>query len=83
MMLRWIINKGDKMYISKATKQNDQIKLIKFALKYSGLHTFAQDKRTVEVVCATHNLGIIKVNEFNQFQLKSTLLANDFLSARG
>ena len=60
-----------------------QLHLISFALKHKGeWHTFSDDKQTVELICATHNLGIIKVNEFQQFTLKSEFNANLFINAR-
>jgi len=51
-------------------------------MKYPGWHSFADDRETVAVVCATHNLGIIKVNEHSQFRLKSEFWANQFLNYR-
>lgn len=59
-----------------------QIKLIKFALKYAGKwHSYATDRETVGVICATVNLGIIKLNQFEQFTLKSEFHATQFLNA--
>ncbi len=59
-----------------------QIDLIKFAVKYPGWHTLATDSDTVEVVCATQNLGIISVNDYCQFSLRSPEKARQFLAAR-
>lgn len=56
-----------------------QIDLIKFAVKYPGWHTFATDSDTVGVVCATQNLGIISVNDYCQFSLRSYEKAKNFL----
>jgi hypothetical protein len=43
-----------------------------FLLKYPGKwHSYATNKPTVEIVCALVNLGIAKVNQFDQFRLKS------------
>ena len=58
-----------------------QQKLIKFALKYADKwHTFADDRETVGIVCSTANLGIIKINDYGQFKLKSEAAANQFLN---
>ena len=59
-------------------KQRD---LIEFALRYEcNWNGFATDRETVELVSATANLGIIKVNEFGQFKLKSREAAERFLN---
>ena len=62
----------------------DQLKLIRFALKYAGnWNSFAPDRYTVGAVCATVNLGIIKVNEFGQFKLYgSGVAARQWLNAK-
>ncbi len=57
-----------------------QRKLVEFAIKHPGKwHSYYDNRETVEIVCATHNLGIIKVNEFGQFRLKSEEAARRFL----
>jgi len=59
---------------------NSQKRLIEFVVKYPDKwHSYAPNKPTVEVVCATSNLGIIRVNECEQFQLKSLDAARRFL----
>lgn len=56
--------------------------LVKFLIKYPRKwHTFATDYKTVSVVCASANLGILKVNEFNQMILISAEKANRWLNA--
>lgn len=64
------------------TQDGTQADLIQFATDYPGWHSFAQDRLTVEHVCASHNLGIIEVNEHSQFRLKSPEKARQFLAAR-
>ena len=56
------------------------IRLIEFALNYNnGWHSYAENKPTVDLICAGVNLGIIKVNECTQFKLKSETKARMFL----
>lgn len=57
----------------------NQKDMIGFALKYPGWHSFARDKLTVEHVCANVNLGILEINQFNQFRLKSEEKAVRFM----
>ena len=58
-----------------------QTKLVNFALKYPGKwHSYTTDYHTVNLICATANLGIIKVNETDQFALKSKEKALRFLA---
>jgi len=58
-----------------------QYKLVRFLLKYPDeWHSFASDKETAGIVCATSNLGILEVNEFNQMKLKSEEKALTFIS---
>lgn len=57
----------------------NQKDMIQFASKYPGWHSFAKDKRTVEHLCANVNLGILKINQFDQFRLKSIRKAQAFL----
>lgn len=60
-----------------------QKRLIQFALRYCNeWNSYAPNKPTVELICATVNLGIIKVNKFKQFKLKSQEKARQFLAAR-
>ena len=62
---------------------NKQFKLIKFLLQYPNeWHGYAADKETVSLVCATKNLGILEINEFNQMKLKSEEKALRFISYR-
>ena len=57
-----------------------QQKLVKFALKYADKwHHFAKDYETVSLICATSNLGIIKVDD-DMFVLKSANAARMFLN---
>ena len=64
-------------------KVEHQRKLIHFLLNYPGeWHSFASDKHTVEIICATSNLGILEVNEFHQMKLKSESKALTFISYR-
>ena len=59
-----------------------QRKLVTFAIKYAGKwHGYSTDYHTVNLVCATANLGIIKVNDYDQFTLKSKEKAERFLNA--
>lgn len=60
-------------------KDLTQKDMIAFALKYPGWHSYAQDKLTVEHVCANVNLGILHINKHNQFILKSEEKAKAFL----
>ena len=63
---------------------NKQVKLIKFLVRYPDKwHTFASDKQTVSIVCASVNLGIVEINEYRQMRLKSKIKAGDFLNAKG
>ena len=63
---------------------NAQIKLVKFLVTFpKEWHSFAQDKETVGVVCACHNLGILEIShKTNQMRLKSEEKALKFLSYR-
>jgi len=58
-----------------------QKKMAKFMLTYGdkGWQSFADDRETVECVCALHNLGIVRVNEFQQMRLISREKACRFL----
>ena len=61
-------------------KNKAQKRLIMFAVKYPDTwQSYATDKQTVSVVCATANLGIIRLNEFGQFMLKSRSHAAQWL----
>lgn len=53
--------------------------LIEFACKYPTWHTYSTDLKTMELICATANLGIIKINGHGQFILKSHEKAERFL----
>jgi len=59
-----------------------QAKLIKFLLNcpVNTWHTFAKDYQTVSLVCATSNLGILKVNQHGQMAVKCKTAANRFLN---
>ena len=60
----------------------NQKHLLSFAMKHPlTWHSFAGDKETVEAVCGLHNLGIIEVNEHNQFSLKSETKAKQWLGS--
>ena len=60
-----------------------QIILIKFLKKYPNKwHSYATDRDTIECICATANIGILKLNEHGQMRLKSIVKANDFLRVR-
>ena len=56
-----------------------QIKATKFLLKYDGWQSYATDHDTVEMVCALANLGVAKVNQFDQFALASQEKAERWL----
>ena len=59
-----------------------QIALVKFLRKYPETwHSFAADLETVSDVCATSNLGILKIKG-DQMILKSKTAADLFLAAR-
>lgn len=60
----------------------NQKHLLGFAMRYPlTWHSFAGDRETVEAVCGLSNLGIIEVNEFNQFSLKSETKAQAWLNS--
>ena len=57
--------------------------LIRFLMKHPDTwHTYADDYKTVSIVCATSNLGILKVNDTGQMKLKSREAAHQFLFNR-
>ena len=57
--------------------------LIRFLMKYPDTwHSYADDRETVNLVCATSNLGILKVNDYGQMKLKSRDKAHQFLYNR-
>ena len=56
-----------------------QVKATQFLLKYNGWQTYTSDHDTVEMVCALVNLGIAKVNHFDQFALASREKAERWL----
>ena len=57
--------------------------LVRFLMKYPDTwHSYANDKKTVSLVCATSNLGILKVNNNYQMKLKSRDAAHQFLFNR-
>ena len=59
-----------------------QIHLVKFALKYpDDWFNYSKDWDQVDLMCATSNLGIIKLKD-GQFKLKSAIKAQDFLGPR-
>ena len=69
------------LYTAVDTK--GQLDLVKFALKYpNAWHSFADDKNTVELICATVNLRIIEINDCEQFKLRSRFNAELFISNR-
>lgn len=52
--------------------------LVQFALDHTPhgrWHSYAFNAQMVESVCSAVNLGIIKINEFDQFSLKSAIKA--------
>ena len=54
--------------------------LVKFLRQYPGKwHSFSGDRQTVEIVCATANLGILEVKG-DQMILKSAEKADMFLN---
>ncbi len=60
-----------------------QVELARFLVKYPDKwHTFHADRETVELVCAAVNLGIARINDFGQMQLKSAEHATRFIAAR-
>lgn len=51
----------------KAVGKN-QVKLLDFAYKYNGWHSYSLDKPTIRAVSALHKKGYLALNEFNQFK---------------
>ena len=52
-----------------------------FLMKYPDKwHSYNPNFKTVSIVCALVNLGIAKVNEFNQFKLKSKSHASQYIN---
>ena len=47
--------------------RTNTLHIAKFAARHPGWHTYYPDQATVAVICAAHNLGLIKVNEHDQF----------------
>ena len=45
-----------------------QVKLLGFAYKYKGWHSYSSDALTLKTVNRLINKGYIEVNEFNQFR---------------
>lgn len=63
--------------------RKNQTDLVAFALRYPDKwHSFADNLRTTSIVCATQNIGIIRVNEFGQFRLACADKAQRFLNSR-
>lgn len=48
-----------------------QLRLLKFAIKYKGWHTFGTDSSTVNAVRSLAAAGLIEVNKHRQFKLMS------------
>lgn len=46
-----------------------QLRLLKFAIKYSGWNGFGTDSSTVNAVRSLCRLGLLEVNEHRQFRL--------------
>jgi hypothetical protein len=46
-----------------------QLRLLKFAIKYSGWQGFGTDASTVNAVRSLVRMGLLEVNEFRQFRL--------------
>ena len=44
-------------------------RVLNFATKYPGLHTFAKDRPTVNAITKLAKLGLIKINNYHQFSL--------------
>lgn len=60
-----------------------QIDMVNFLLKYpSKWSTYANNISTINTVCSLVNLGIAKINKYNQFKLKSVVKAKDFITAK-
>jgi hypothetical protein len=53
--------------------------IIGYALKREGWHDYVRNSASVEAVCASVSLGILKVNEHGQFALRSHEKAMRFL----
>lgn len=63
------------------TMLNPQKRLINLVLKNPDQWiSYATDKKTVEIVSATYNLGIIMLNSNDQLRLKSKEKAERFLN---
>lgn len=49
----------------------DSLNLVDFAIEYPNKwHSYALDRKTLKAVKKACDLGIIEINEFNQFKLK-------------
>ena len=46
-----------------------QLRLLKFAIKYSGWNSFGTDSSTMNAVRSLVRLGLLEVNEHRQFRL--------------
>lgn len=46
-----------------------QLRLLKFAIKYHGWHTYGKDRSTVSAVNTLSAMGLLELNEFRQFRL--------------
>ena len=58
------------------------IHAIEFLIRYpSKWHSYNPNYETTSTVCCLVNLGIAKVNQFDQFKLKSISHANQYLNA--
>jgi hypothetical protein len=68
---------------TRLTPAKKQISLVLFLLNYDNKwHSFENHHETIGFVCATANLGILKVNEYNQMKLKSKPHALQYLNSK-
>ena len=56
-------------------EHHSTVDVAKFADRHPGWHSFTPDHRTVSAICAAHNLGLITVNEHDQFTGRPEALA--------
>jgi hypothetical protein len=47
----------------------NMLRLLRFALKYEGWHTYGTDQSTVRALESLEALGLIEVNEYRQFRV--------------
>lgn len=54
-----------------------QLRLLQFAIRYPGWHSYGTDPITVRVVRSLESLGLIETNEFRQFRLTPPAYGNN------